>query len=200
MIVLDSVKSLCCRLPPETADRETGCEPAQHYFDMLPFLAKQGYRVLIPEWVMFRLGKSIADGDNINRFFPHEDHEDRFGARLHDMQKFCEGVVQGKYPGISVIAGTEPEEVATSLDRYHRFCRANKESSPQSNRSIQRMQKADKELGDELHKQDREHNIQSLDAILGNEALQRGNVFVITENKKLHLHWQCDTPKPLSAI
>jgi hypothetical protein len=89
------------------------------YQEILPFLAKSGYRIIIPEMVAFEAGEIIGSGFDAGDLFGSNG---RFQYK-HDMKKLLknaalpENSVDKKIKNINIISGTGPREINDFCDK-----------------------------------------------------------------------------------
>jgi len=81
-----------------------------HFYDILPFLAKNGYEVMIPDMVAFEVEEVLADGTSLASYFKN--------GKRHDgeMRAFLEHVAKDHHPGLSIVPTEKPEHIREFLD------------------------------------------------------------------------------------
>ncbi|MDX2095247.1 MAG: hypothetical protein SFW64_04835 [Alphaproteobacteria bacterium] len=77
------------------------------YLDLLPLLAKNGFRILIPEVVAIEAGDMLADGRELERSPYNHKPSDRMRAG------FLKSVARGHCPNISIVTNTGPKGANT---------------------------------------------------------------------------------------
>jgi hypothetical protein len=119
-IILDATAIILLAVPinPQFID-PSNPSPPTIYLDILPFLAKNGYRILIPETVALVAGDILADGTNISKYF------DNPKITKHPVTaQFLKSVARGDFPNIEIQTNTGPEKAdayCNALNEATRF-------------------------------------------------------------------------------
>lgn len=87
--------------------------PLNTYLDLLPLLARNGFRILIPEVVAVEAGDMLADGRELRKNLDTERFDDKLRAN------FLKGVTRGEFPNISIIQKTGPERANAYCENLH---------------------------------------------------------------------------------
>lgn len=113
-IVVDACTffDLCAKVDERYQDCDNK-DRIEYYFQILPFLAEQGFEVLIPEAVSYEMGRILKGGHCLADYF---DGESKCSL---DRIMFLRRIAEGKYPNIRIIETEGPPEVAALLKRLH---------------------------------------------------------------------------------
>jgi hypothetical protein len=111
-IVLSTDAMLALSQPvPKEYRRTDVMNPITTYLDLLPFLGRHGYRILIPEIVSVKTAQVLADGRNTKNFFEAPSYSEMGYAR-----PFLKMVAHDGYPNISIVTNTGPADVDAYCD------------------------------------------------------------------------------------
>lgn len=91
----------------------------RRYLDVLGFLSRNGYDILIPEMVSFEAENVIASGKDADRWFTRADSKRNKVLRA-EMKHFLQDVARGRHPNIHIVPDTGPVEVDTYLKSVSR--------------------------------------------------------------------------------
>lgn len=79
--------------------------PPKTYLEILPALAKQGYRIIIPETAAYESASVLAGGINLSNYFSHYNPNHRHSNPFwkHEvLVRFLKDVSDNKYPSITI--------------------------------------------------------------------------------------------------
>lgn len=118
-IIVDA--SVLFKLTPDIPASDNS-SPKKKYLEILPFLAKNGYRIIIPEMVAFEAGQITGSGFDAGDLF-------RSNGRFqyeHDIKKMLkdaalpENSADKKNKNINILSGAGPQEVNDFCDKVKR--------------------------------------------------------------------------------
>ncbi len=92
--------------------RQKGSQKPQTYLDILTFLAKNGYHIIIPEMIAIEAVEMVADGKSVKDWVKHDTNNDHHYSET--LMPFLKDVAKGNYPNIEIISGSGEE----SADNY----------------------------------------------------------------------------------
>ncbi len=114
---------LCPHVPNNNGN---GGKKINHYIDLLPFLAKNGYNIVIPEMVSFETGQLLKTGVNINDLYDKEllwkESKDVLTPLLKDAI-LPVGDKNKENPNINVVSGAGPYYVDEFLGKINELYR-----------------------------------------------------------------------------
>lgn len=104
--------------------------------EIIPFLAQQGYTILIPEMVSVEVSHILANGDKVDRLFAST----KFSPKSSDInthtrrqcREFLVKASHGLYPNIRIIPDTGPHEVDAYCKRLQDISRFEKTQNASS--------------------------------------------------------------------
>jgi len=86
--------------------------PTGTYLDILPVLARHGYKIIIPEMVAKEAADTLIGGEQLKFIFAKS--REKYPTRKY-VRQFCENVLGGLYPGIEIVAAN-PKNDRRSID------------------------------------------------------------------------------------
>jgi|CXWL01.1.fsa_nt_gi rRNA-processing protein FCF1 len=108
---------------PKEKQHEDGVVPRK-FLDILPFLAKNGYRIIIPEMISYETANIMVSGADITNF-----HESKKKYSYSTLKPFLKDAIlpetspHKEHPNIEVISGTGPKEVDEFCDSMQRIAK-----------------------------------------------------------------------------
>ena len=97
---------------PEKFKRPGSPTPITTYLDMLPVLARNGVRILIPETVSIEIARVLSDGRSVDDLFDH--------PKEHKYElPFLKAVANHAFPNIEIISDTGPAEADKFCTAMH---------------------------------------------------------------------------------
>lgn len=92
------------------------------YIDLLSFLAKNGYHIIIPEMISYEAGKVLASGTDVGKYYSGERKygHDILSPFLKDAAQ-PEGSQEKVNPNIEILHNTGPKEIDRFLESMHRI-------------------------------------------------------------------------------
>lgn len=112
-VIVDS--STLFELMPEIPKDHNDGLPNKRYLDILPFLAKNGYNIIIPEIVSFETSQILENRINIGNYFGNRHGNNKYNSVDEILKPFMKSVANNEYPNISILANTGPRDVDNFL-------------------------------------------------------------------------------------
>jgi hypothetical protein len=138
-VIVDTVTlfNLCAKVNDHFKDRSTAIK---HYTEILPWLASNGFNVVIPEAVMLETGDLLRTGDRVESAFPQvassDEHRHRYAFKNEQIAHFLMDALKGRYPNIHVEPSNGPPEVKAYLDEINRGMDIYRKGEPDRGRAI----------------------------------------------------------------
>lgn len=108
---------------PKEKQQEYGVVPRK-FLDILPFLARNGYRIITPEMISYEAANIMVSGADITNF-----HESKKKYSYSTLKPFLKDAIlpetspHKEHPNIEIISGTGPKEVDEFCDSMQRIAK-----------------------------------------------------------------------------
>jgi len=123
VIVVDScaLLDLQAAVRPEFLDDAgaAGHKP-RHYLDLLTFLGRHGWHVLIPEMVALESAGVLADAPNIDDLFSASQHNRAMRLPNHALRRWLDQARDGRLPGVSLVPASPTTAVGDYVESVRR--------------------------------------------------------------------------------
>gem|GEM_PF-3938727 len=164
------------------------------YLGFLPFLANEGYHIIIPEMVSVEIGNTLANGDCVGKRLQNE----RFAGTDQFIRPFLQNAAFGGLPNIEIIPNTGPsfvddycKAVTNALQSSAKVYNANLTADNRLSRKEKgpfAKKVSTSALASELNtiqasKLDYDYGDEAIKSLLGNDKIKDAdNIFVLTDD------------------
>lgn len=150
------------------------------FYDILPFLAEHGFRVIIPDVVAFEAERVLASGEAINDAFTRN----RTPQYRPELEKFLIDIAGGKYPNVLMPICQGPRPVKKAMTALQKALYRHQRGD---NNSLTRIIRVQSLMRHAIDRKGIEFGDEAIESIIGGESpliIKDRPVFVLSDDIK----------------
>ena len=143
-IIIADASALISMEQPVCREGKSEESTLSSYLDLLPYLAEQGFKVIIPEMVAYETVTALSGNSSLDIYFPESKNSHP------KLEQFIKAVGQGKWQNITIASSpNQPAGVTQFLADLHDIVQRHRTANPVARNELRRAQCTEKtDFGD----------------------------------------------------